>query len=109
MKLNPRDLQKAMQRLGVQQHEIEAQQVIIKCADKDIIITNPSVAQVNMMGEQSFQISGNVTEQAREVSISADDIAAVVSQTSVDEATARKALEENNQDIARAILSLQKS
>lgn len=44
--------------MGIQQEDIDAEEVIIKCSDKTIIIKNPSVQKVNMMGQKNYQISG---------------------------------------------------
>lgn len=106
--LNPRKMQQVMKRMGIQQVDIPATEVIIRTADSEIVIANPSVAKVNMMGQETFQISGNAVE--RELSsapdISDDDVKAVVEQAGVGEEEARKALEAHNGDIAEAILSL---
>ena len=60
--MNPRKMQQMMKQLGIQQVEIPATEVIIKTKDKTITITNPSVSKVNMMGQENFQISGEVYE-----------------------------------------------
>ncbi len=106
--MNPRKVQQMMKKMGVQQVDIPATEVIIKTDGKEIVITNPSVAKVNMMGQETFQISGNVAE--REIStipeISDDDVKTVVGQANVSEEEAKKALEEHDGDIAEAIISL---
>lgn len=106
--MNPRKMQQMMKRMGIQQKEIDATEVIIRAGDKEIVITEPSVAKVNMMGQETFQISGNVQE--REISsdpeIKEDDIKTVAGQAAVSEEDAKKALEESKGDIAAAILSL---
>jgi nascent polypeptide-associated complex subunit alpha len=109
MNINPRDLQKAMQRMGIQQQEIDASEVIIRCPDKDIIIQNPQVAKVNMMGQINWQISGNAVEQARssEPDIKEDDIQTVMQQTGASHDEALKAIKDAKGDLARAILNLQ--
>lgn len=106
--INPRQMQQAMKKMGIQQTEIPATEVIIKTEDKEIIISNPSVQKVNMMGQESFQISGNVEERelSSQPEISEDDIKTVMDQTGSDSETARKALEEANGDLAEAILKL---
>ena len=107
--INPRDMKKAMQRMGVQQEDIDATEVIIRTADKEFVITDPQVAKVKMMGQESFQISGTVHERARtsDVEISAADIAAVVAQVGCAEVEAKAALGDAQGDIAAAILALQ--
>ena len=106
--MNPRDLQKAMKRLGMSQQEIDAKEVIIKTADKEIIIHNPQVSKVNMMGQETFQIIGRVEERAlsSEPDISYDDIKTVMEQTGATEEESRQAIESNNGDLAKAIMDL---
>lgn len=106
--MNPRKMQQMMKRMGIKQVDIPATEVIIKTEGKEIVITNPSVAKVNMMGQETFQISGNISEReiSSEPSITEDDINTVVSQTNASPEAAKKALEENKGDIAAAILAL---
>ena len=108
MGLNPRDLEKAMKRMGVQQQEIDAVEVIIKTPDKQLIIKNPHVAKVNMMGQESYQITGTVEEKKTDVvpEITEDDIATVVEQTGASREKAAEALHKNNGDLAQSILDL---
>jgi NACalpha-BTF3-like transcription factor len=56
------------------------------------------------MGQETFQVSGNVTEKQEET-FSDDDIQTVVDQTGCTKDQAIKALEQEK-DIAKAILSL---
>ncbi|UCD02637.1 MAG: Nascent polypeptide-associated complex protein, partial [Candidatus Aenigmatarchaeota archaeon] len=86
--------------------QIDAQEVIIKTPEKDIVIPNPSVTLVNAMGQQSYQIMGDAEERPNE-KFSADDVKMVVDKTGASEEDARKALEEEG-DIASAILRLKK-
>ena len=106
--MNPRKMQQMMKQLGIQQVDIPATEVIIKTKDKNIVITNPSVAKVNMMGQENFQISGDVHEE--EVSsvpdISEEDIKTVMEQAGSDRNTARKAIEKAEGNLAEAILNL---
>lgn len=107
MGMNPRDLAKAMKKMGIKQDEIEAEEVIIKCPDKEIIVRNPQVVRINAMGQDSLQISGEIIEQEATAQISEEDVKTVASQANVSEEDAKKALEENNNDLAQAIMSLQ--
>lgn len=103
--MNPRQLQAAMKKLGIKQEEIDASEVIIKTKDKDLIIKNPQVSKVNMMGQETLQIIGDIEEQSR---VDEDDIKTVAEQANVSEKKAKEALEKNNGDLAAAILSLKK-
>ncbi len=110
-KINPRQMQQMMKRMGIQQQEIDdAKQVIIRCRDREIVIDNPSVAKVNMMGQESYQISGEEHERSIDSTpeIGQDDIKTVMDQTEADEETARKAIEDASGDLAEAIMSLKK-
>jgi len=108
--MNPRDVQRAMKQLGVKQVEIPATEVIIRTADKDIIIREPSVQKVNMMGQESFQISGEVVEQARSSApeILEEDVKTVMEQAKVDRKTALQAIQDAEGDLAQAIMDLNK-
>ena len=105
--MNSREMAKAMRRFGLQQQEIDAQEVIIRCADKEIIIMNPQVAKVNVMGQETYQVVGAAREQPRATTVSPEDVQAVIAQTGADEATARQALAKHQGDLAKAILDLQ--
>ena len=63
--MNPRKMQQMMKRMGIQQVEIPATEVIIKTEDKEIVITEPSVSKVNMMGQETFQVSGQINEREK--------------------------------------------
>ncbi len=107
--LDPRALKSLMDRLGIKSKELQAVRVTIELADKDIVIENPQVVSVEMQGQQTFQVSGDVkeVEKKAEVEISEEDIKLVMEKSGVNDAEkARKALQESNGDIAEAILRL---
>ena len=103
-------MQQMMKQLGIQQVEIPAIEVIIRTDKKNIIISNPSVAKVNMMGQENFQISGDVHEEelSSVPEISEEDVGTVMEQAGVDKNTARKAIEEADGNLAEAIINLKK-
>ena len=107
--MNPRKMQQMMRKMGIRQVEIPATEVIIKTEDKEIVITDPSVSKVNMMGQETFQISGTISEREKtaETEISEDDVKTVMEQAKVDEEKAKEALEKAKGDLAKAILDLQ--
>ncbi len=102
-KIDPRKMQQMMKQLGINQEEIEANRVIIEKTDGKIIIDNPSIQKIIMQDQESWQISG----QSREVKENLqEDIQLIMEKTGKTEKEAKKALEENNGDIAEAIMSL---
>lgn len=106
--MNPRQMKKMMQRMGIQQQDIDADLVIIKSGNKETIISNPNVIKVNMMGQETYQITGNISERAvsTEIEISEEDVKTVMEQAGVDEEKARAALESSDGDLAKAIIEL---
>jgi nascent polypeptide-associated complex subunit alpha len=106
--INPKLMKQAMKKMGVKQEEIDASRVIIEGHDKKIIINNPSVVKINMMGKDSFQISGDVSEEELE-KFNLEDVKTVVSQAGCSEEDAKIALENNDGDIAAAIISFKET
>lgn len=93
-----------MKQMGIAQEEIDAKRVIIESEDKNIIIENPSVIKIKMQGQETFQISGDIKEE--ENNSLEEDIKTIIEKTGCSEQEAKKALEDNNGDLAEAILSL---
>lgn len=104
--MDPKKIQGMMSKLGIKQEDIEAKRVIIEQEDKNIVIENPSVVKINMSGNESFQISGNIKEEEKEGKISEEDIKQVMEKTGKSRKEAEKALKQTNGDLAEAILSL---
>ncbi|MBW2989257.1 nascent polypeptide-associated complex protein [Candidatus Woesearchaeota archaeon] len=106
--MNPRAMRQAMKRMGIQQQEIDAVEVIIRTSDKEIIIREPQVSKVNMMGQQTYQIVGEEEERDldKEPEINEEDIKTVMEQAGVDENTAIDAIKKNSGDLAAAIMGL---
>lgn len=106
--MNPRAMKQAMKRMGIQQQDIEATEVIIKTEDKEIVILNPQVAKVNMMGQETYQIVGKAQERAISVEpeINEEDIKTVMEQTGADETKAKETIEKHQGDLAAAIIEL---
>ena len=107
--MNPRKMQQMMRKMGVAQVEIPATEVIIRTPEYELVISDPQVSRVKMMGQETFQISGQVNQRSlsTEVEISSDDIQTVIDQANVSESVARAALKKTKGDIAQAIMDLQ--
>jgi len=105
--MSPQKMKGMMKQLGIEMLEIEnAEQVIIKTTDGDIIIDNPSVSIMRAQGVDTYQINGAAKKVPKQLVISSEDVRLVCEQTGASEADAKKALEEKNGDLAEAILSL---
>lgn len=98
--MNPAMMKQAMKKLGMKQEDIDANEVIIKCSEKNIVIKNVKVTKINMQGHDTFQIMGDVTEENNE-----EDIKTIMEQANCSKEEAEKALKEHD-DLAEAIMSL---
>ena len=97
-------MEKMMKKMGMKQEEIDAEEVIISCKHKRLIIRNPQVTKINMMGQETLQVLGDIEEE--EISgFKDEDIHIVMEQTGCNIEEAKKALDEKK-DIASAILFL---
>lgn len=104
--MNPRQMQGMMKKMGIAQTDISASKVIIEKTDgSKIVIESPSVMQIKMQGQTSFQISGNVQEESAEVEVSNDDIQTIVEKTGCSEEQAKESLEATG-DLAESIMNL---
>ncbi|MEM3377431.1 MAG: nascent polypeptide-associated complex protein [Candidatus Bathyarchaeia archaeon] len=115
--MSPRETRRMMQRMGMNMDAVpDVEQVVIKTSSKEITIEQPEVAILEMQGQKIFQvIGGKVTEKAPEraaasaprFTVSEEDVKLVADQTGKSVEEARKALEECEGDLAKAILLLQ--
>lgn len=105
MKINPKQLEKMAKRMGIQSSPVDAEEVIIKTQDKDIIINDPQVSKVNMMGQETWQITGQAEERPRKP-FTDDDIDTVVNQTGASPEEVKAALEAAHGDLAEAIMNI---
>ena len=101
--MNPRDMKKMMQ--GMKQ--IPAEEVVIKQAGKSLVIKNPQVTKIDIMGQESYQIIGKAQEVAEE-GVKEEDVQMVAEQTGATKEQAKAALETSKGDIAEAIIALKK-
>ena len=102
--VDPRQLKKMMQRVGMSIDEIkEVQKVIISTADKEYIFTDATVSIMGVKGEKTYQINGIPKIVDR---LSEEDVALVVEKTGTSTEEARIALKKADGDIAQAILDL---
>ncbi len=101
--LNPKKMQAVMKKMGIDQDEIPAKEVIIKKEDgSEIQITNPSVTKITMKGQETFQIAGDISEKQ---GISEEDIKTIIDKTGCSEEKAKKTLKET-EDLAESIMKL---
>ncbi len=104
-----KQMERQMKKMGMKMDELKGvKQVIIRFEDKELIIDNPSVSLMNVMGQETYQVEGTSreVELEYEVEIPDEDVEMVASSAGVSEVEARQALEECEGDLAEAIMKL---
>ncbi len=104
-----RQVRRMLDKMGLNMTELDGvQEVIIRTRDKEIIIKEPTVAELKAQDSTIYQvIAGEIEERGIERKhFSEEDIMLVIQQANVSRDEAIKALEDADGDIAKAILSL---
>ncbi len=104
-----RQVRRMLDKMGLNMTELDGvQEVIIRTRDKEIIIKEPTVAELKAQDSTIYQvIAGEIEERGIEKKhFSEEDIMLVIQQANVSRDEAIKALEDADGDIAKAILSL---
>ncbi|MGI6009388.1 MAG: nascent polypeptide-associated complex protein [Methanomethylophilus sp.] len=113
--VNPRAMQRTMRSMGIKQEEVKGvTEVIIRTADKDIVISPAEVVCIDMKGSKSYQVAGEIKEMPAGSaegapagpSFPAEDIELVMSQTNCDREKAIAALEATDGQPAEAIIKI---
>jgi len=112
-RMNPRQMQQMMKRLGINVKEINnVEEIIIRTDSKEYIFDNAEVTIMDAQGQKTYQITGRPRivdrqkAEEKEEGIPQSDIDLVSEQTGKSKEQAEKALKETNGDIAEAILKL---
>lgn len=106
-KMNPRQMNQMMKKLGINVKEIpNVEKVIIITEKKEYVFSDAEVTVMDAQGQKTYQVTGNPAVAKREKEAPKEDIGLVVEQTGVSEEEAKKALKETKGDIAEAIMKL---
>lgn len=109
-RVNPRQAKMLMKQLGYKELE-GVEEVVIRMADKELVIRSPSVAEMNVQGQQMYQVVGQAKEVAQEgggPAVLEEDVQLVAERAGVSPEEARKALQECDGEPAEAIIKLMK-
>jgi nascent polypeptide-associated complex subunit alpha len=120
--LNPRKMKQMMNQMGIDLEDIDAEEVIIRTADEELVFHDADVQRMDAQGQQTYQVVGDPdtrprgsdeTDDTDDVSaveggsdFSEQDIEIVAQRAGVPEETAREALEETG-DLAAAVQKLE--
>jgi len=111
--MNPRQMKQAMRKMGIKSEEVpDVEEVLIRTADREIVVERPAVTLMEMQGQKTYQVVGDSFERARgeageqAPAVDEEDIELVMSQTGCGRDAALKALTESGGQPAEAIISI---
>ncbi|WP_276260756.1 nascent polypeptide-associated complex protein [Haloglomus litoreum] len=129
--LNPRKMKQMMEQMGIDLEELDAEEVIIRTPDEDLVFTDAQVQKMDAQGQATYQVVGSpesrprgeggtagaVEGEADSADESADDaggaaipdsdVEIVAARTGASEDDAREALEATDGDLAAAVEMLE--
>ncbi len=118
--LNPRKMEQMMKQMGIDVEDVEAEEVIIRTAEYDLVFSDAEVTKMDARGQETYQIIGSpeqveagsagAAEDAgseAESAVPDEDVDLVAQRADVSEEEAREALEDNDGDLAAAIADLE--
>ncbi|WP_082682301.1 nascent polypeptide-associated complex protein [Haloferax profundi] len=117
--MNPRKMKQMMKQMGIDVTELDAEEVVIKTADEELVFSDAQVTRMDAQGQETYQIVGE--PETRELGAGDDDaesdeadgaipesdIEIVAQRAGVSKDDARKALEAEDGDLAAAIARLE--
>ena len=121
--MNPRKMKQMMEQMGIDMADIDAEEVIIRTPDEELVFTDADVQLMEAQGQKTYQVVGDPESRDRsdgeasgaeasgesgdDSAVDEDDVEIVAMRTGVDEDTAREALEVNDGDLADAVDELE--
>jgi len=117
--LNPRKMEQMMQQMGIDVEDIDAEEVIIRTAEHDLVFNDAEVTKMDARGQETYQVIGSpekveagsadgaAADDDAGSSIPDDDVELVAMRADVSEDEAREALEATDGDLAAAVESLE--
>jgi len=121
--MNPRKMKQMMEQMGIDMADIDAEEVIIRTPDEELVFTDADVQLMEAQGQKTYQVVGDPENRDRsggeasgaeasgesgdDNAVDEDDVEIVAMRTDVDEDTAREALEANDGDLADAVDELE--
>jgi nascent polypeptide-associated complex subunit alpha len=122
--MNPRKMEQMMSQMGIDLTDIDAEEVIIRTADEELVFHDAEVQRMDAQGQQTYQIVGDPDTRPRGEGTEAieaesesesdtggsefsdEDVEIVARRAEVPEERAREVLEETG-DLAAAVQKLE--
>jgi nascent polypeptide-associated complex subunit alpha len=114
--MNPRKMQQMMEQMGIDMSELDAEEVVIRLEDEELVFTDAEVTRMDAQGTQTYQIAGEPESRERDAAapegdaddtVPEEDVDLVVARTGASEAAAREALAAEDGDLAAAVSRLE--
>ncbi|WP_049930788.1 nascent polypeptide-associated complex protein [Halosimplex carlsbadense] len=125
--MNDRKMQQMMKQMGIDMTDLDAEEVIIRTPDEELVFTDADVQRMDAQGQQTYTIVGEPESHERGDGASGDaeplieesdddggaaeipdeDVELVATRAGASEDDAREALEETDGDLAAAIERLE--
>ncbi len=121
--MNPRKMQQMMKQMGIDVTELDAEEVIIRTADEELVFSDAQVTRMDAQGTETYQVVGEPETRERGASqtdaedaddsagaddaIPDEDVQLVVERAGVTPDEAREALAMEDGDLAAAISRLE--
>ncbi|AHZ21471.1 Nascent polypeptide-associated complex protein [Haloferax mediterranei ATCC 33500] len=115
--MNPRKMKQMMKQMGIDVTELDAEEVVIKTADEELVFSDAQVTRMDAQGQETYQVVGepetrelgagdDAADEAAAGEIPESDIEIVAQRAGVSKDDAREALEAEDGDLAAAIAKL---
>jgi len=106
-RINPKQMNQMMRKLGISVKEIEnVEKIVIQTDVEEYVFDAAEVTIMDAQGQKTYQIVGRPRIVKRKEKIPKEDIELIMEQTGKNAEEAKKALEETKGDIAEAIMKL---
>ena len=109
LELGGRKNRRMLERMGLDMKQIpDVKEVIIRTSNKDMVIREANVSEINAKDMRVFQVMGSDVEEIEheKAKFTDEDVLLVAQQAGVSKERASVALEESDGDLAQAILQL---
>ncbi len=121
-RMDSRRARRMMNQMGMKMDELgDIKRVILQSDKREIIIEGPQVTSINVQGTKMYQVAGGRETEGKPSTVAArvtepeeapleipeEDILLVAQQANVSIEVAKRALEDNEGDLAQAIIKLQ--
>jgi len=123
--MNDRKMQQMMKQMGIDMTDLDAEEVIIRTPDEELVFTDADVQRMDAQGQQTYTIVGEPESNERgeggddepaiaesdddggAAEIPDEDVELVATRAGASEGDAREALEATDGDLAAAIERLE--